>query len=168
MEDVMANEPAPDGRDAFLPLQTFLPYQLSIASELTSRAFSRTYEQRFGIDIPEWRVLAVLGEKSPQTTQDVIGRTAMDRVRVSRAVIKLAGKKLITRKAPPHDQRAQVLSLSRRGAAMYQELIPLARSMQDRLISLLTADEAVVLDRLLIKLQAGARMLESAPDQEAR
>jgi hypothetical protein len=38
-----------------------------------------------GISVPEWRVMAVLGEHSPQSTQEVIARTEMDRVRVSRA-----------------------------------------------------------------------------------
>jgi DNA-binding MarR family transcriptional regulator len=140
------------------------PYQLSIASELTSRAFSRTYDRRFGIDIPEWRVVAVLGENSPQTTRDVIARTAMDRVRVSRAVIKLADKKLIIREAAAHDQQAQMLSLSRRGALLYQHLVPLARSMQRKLVSFPTSEEAVILDRLLLQLQSGALALEASAD----
>jgi DNA-binding MarR family transcriptional regulator len=105
-------------------------------------------------------VLAVLGEHSPQTTREVIARTEMDPVRVSRAVIKLADKKLLIRKNPPVDRRVQVLSLSRLGAALYEELVPQARSINERLLSLLSTEEAEILDRLLIKLLAAARTLE--------
>ncbi len=148
----------PDGEqdDRPLSLGAFLPYRLSVASELVSQVFSRSYEERFGLTIPEWRVMAVLGERSPQTTQDVITRTAMDRVRVSRAVIRLHGKGLIERRPQADDQRAQQLSLSEQGRATYRDIVPLARSLQARMMETLTEEEAAMLDRLLTKLHSNA------------
>jgi DNA-binding MarR family transcriptional regulator len=143
-----------------LTLRAFMPYRLSIVSEVVSRVFSHHYEQRFNLTIPEWRVMAVLGENGEQSTQDVIERTQMDRVRVSRAVIRLADKALVTRQPDPDDQRAQRLTLSPAGSGIYQEIVPLAFALQAQLLQLLTAEEAVLLDRLLTKVEAGASQLE--------
>ncbi len=119
---------------AVLELDRFLPYRLSILSEAVSRAFAEQYERRFGITIPEWRIIAVLGERSPQATQALIDRTRMDRVKVSRAAMRLEDKGLILRSKPPGDRRALSLRLSRRGIAVYREIIPFAHALQSTLV----------------------------------
>jgi hypothetical protein len=72
-------------------LERFLPYRLSALAETVSRAVAQHYEQHCGITIPGWRVIAVLGERSPQSTQEIVERTGMARVKVSRAAIPLRG-----------------------------------------------------------------------------
>ena len=42
-------------------LEDFLPYQLSVAANRVSRLFARRYSEAFGLSIPEWRVIAVVG-----------------------------------------------------------------------------------------------------------
>ena len=137
-----------------------MPYRLSIVSEIVSRVFSHHYEARFSLSIPEWRVMAVLGENGAQSTQDVIERTQMDRVRVSRAVIRLVDKALVARLPHPNDQRAQRLALRPSGIAIYRDIVPLAFALQGQLLELLTEQEAALLDDLLTKVQAGAIRLE--------
>src|SRR5690348_7588077 len=97
MANKVDNGESSPSREGPLQLAQFLPYQLSILAESVSRAFARHYAQRFGITIPEWRLIAVLGESGPQTTKAVIARTRMDRVNVSRAAIRLEDKGLIVR-----------------------------------------------------------------------
>lgn len=97
--------------------------------------------------------MAVLGEQSPQSTQEVIERTRMDRVRVSRAVIRLDEKGLVGRTPMPQDQRAHSLHLTRRGDATYREIVPLARRLQAELLQSLQEDELHVLEQALGKLQ---------------
>lgn len=152
--------PASSTTPMVLLLSAFLPYRLSIISEIVSRIFASHYEARFNISIHEWRVIAVLGEAGPLSTQGVIERTQMDRVRVSRAVIRLGDKGIIARRPHPEDQRAHMLRLSQRGTRIYQEIVPLALSLQDQLVELLTPDEGATLDRLLDKLRVGASQLE--------
>ena len=72
----------------------------------------------------------------------------MDRVRVSRAVIRLADKGLLTRKTQEGDKRAQVLRLSRSGLATYRQIVPLARKLQAELAASLEPEELHVLDRV--------------------
>lgn len=145
-----------------LALGTFIPYRLSLLAESVSRAFAQHYEQRFGITIPEWRVMAVLGEGSARSTQEVIERTRMDRVRVSRAAIRLEDKGLIVRTKPPGDQRAHRLQLSRRGLAMYRQIVPLAHALQAELVQVLGSRELQAFDAAVGKLLACADRLAPA------
>ncbi|MEZ5675008.1 MAG: hypothetical protein R3D81_07140 [Thalassovita sp.] len=41
-------------------LTQFTPYKLALAAQLLSEALARQYRQRFGISIPDWRVLVHL------------------------------------------------------------------------------------------------------------
>ncbi len=49
------------GDEAPLRLENFLPYQLNVVASLVSQALSRVYSRRYGIGVPEWRVLVTLG-----------------------------------------------------------------------------------------------------------
>ena len=142
--------------DEPLILADFLPYRLSVAAERVSRAFAARYEAEFGLTIPEWRVMAVLGERAPRSTQDVIETTEMDRVKVSRAVIRLADKGLVARAPIPGDARAQQLRLTRAGLAMYRRIVPLAHRLQSELVAALAPGEIAALERILAKLRTAA------------
>lgn len=132
---------------------------MSVATESVSRAFAERYEAEFGLSIPEWRVMAILGEGEPLLTQAVIARTGMDRVKVSRAVIRLAEKGLVSRTPHPEDQRAQVLRLSARGAALYRRIVPRAHALQAELAAALTPAEATALLGMLDRLHRRASSL---------
>jgi len=144
-----------------LVLHEFLPYRISVVSEAVSNLFAVRYEERFGLTIPEWRVMAVVGENIVQSTQQVIERTGMDRVRVSRAVIRLADKGLLDRRVHPRDHRAQVLQLTRAGQAIYTQIVPLAQEMQAALAAALTAEELRQFDIILTKVGQRAREMTS-------
>jgi DNA-binding MarR family transcriptional regulator len=145
-----------------LILQDFLPYRLSVVTEAVSSLFATHYQDRFGLSIPEWRVIAVVGQQGGPSTQEVIEHTGMDRVRVSRAVIRLADKGLLERLQHPRDQRAQLLRLSRQGRAVYREIVPLAREMQAALASALTEAEQQQLGVILRKIGCRTRELAGA------
>src|ERR1700754_2440284 len=80
-----AKKRAPDRLD----LDHFIPYKLSVLSNRVSDAIARHYSDRFGLSIPEWRVMAVLGQTPGLSGSEVAVRTAMDKVQVSRAVASL-------------------------------------------------------------------------------
>lgn len=143
-----------------LALDEFLPYRLSVVAETVSNLIAKGYERQFGITIAEWRILAVLGESGKLTTQEVIDRTRMDRVRVSRAVIRLVDKGLLLRMPNPLDARAHILDFSSSGLAIYRQIVPLARSIQSKLAAALSPGEAKQFDLILKKLDARARLLD--------
>ncbi len=105
----------------YLELDRFIPYRLSVLSNLVSRAFAQLYAERFDLAIAEWRVLAVLGIAAPLSASEVCERTAMDKVRVSRAVQSLLASGLIERGISADDRRRASLTLTRRGEAINAE-----------------------------------------------
>ena len=105
-----------------LDLDRFLPYRLSVLSNTVSSAIAREYSDRFGLSIPEWRVMAVLGGEPKLSARDVTERTAMDKVQVSRAVESLVRAQRVARTADPADGRIARLSLTAKGRAIYDEV----------------------------------------------
>ncbi|MEL3890963.1 MarR family transcriptional regulator [Ferrovibrio sp. MS7] len=139
-----------------LVLENFLPYRLSVMTNRISGALSRHYAERFGIGIPEWRVIANLGRHPGITANEVVERAAMDKVTVSRAVAALEKKKLVERRRDDGDKRKTQLTLSKAGEKVYGEIVPLALGFEHELLEKLTAEERRVLDRVIDKLLAAA------------
>ncbi|MBP6818279.1 MAG: MarR family transcriptional regulator [Ferrovibrio sp.] len=139
-----------------LVLENFLPYRLSVMTNRISGALSRHYAERFGIGIPEWRVIANLGRHPGITANEVVERAAMDKVTVSRAVAALEKKKLVERRRDDGDKRKTQLTLSKAGEKVYGEIVPLALGFERELLEKLTAEERRVLDRVIDKLLAAA------------
>src|SRR6185437_927440 len=102
-----------------LELERFLPYRLSVLTNRISTAIARVYVRRFGLTVPEWRVMAVLGRFGPMSANAVCERTAMDKVRVSRAVARLATAGRLDRRIDDADRRRALLALTPRGRAVY-------------------------------------------------
>ena len=135
-------------------LAGFLPYRLSVTTNRVSRAFAARYTREFGLSIPEWRVMAVLGERAPLSSNEVCEATAMDKAKVSRALTALRHKGFVKKAPHPDDQRLLRLSLSAKGLRVYGAIVPRARQLEAELTAGLTAGERGQLDRLLDKLQA--------------
>ena len=141
-------------------LAGFLPYRLSVTTNRVSRAFAARYSREFGLSIPEWRVMAVLGERAPISSNDVCDATAMDKAKVSRALATLRHRGFVKKASHPDDQRLLRLSLTAKGQRVYSAIVPRARQLEAELMAGLTAGERGQLDRLLDKLQARVVDLE--------
>jgi len=135
-----------------LDLDHFLPYRLSVLSNRVSDAIARHYSDRFGLTVPEWRIIAVLGQSSGLSARDVATRTAMDKVQVSRAAASLVEARRVNRDTDESDARVSRLSLSAKGRAIYDDVAPLALHLEEVLLGALTADERKALNRLMDKL----------------
>ena len=144
---------ARSGQDhAVLELERFLPYRLSVLSNTISQAIAAEYEQRFGLTVTQWRVMAVLGRYEGVSAREVAERTAMDKVAVSRAVAGLIEDGRVRRRVAPHDKRQSVLRLSAKGWTIFDQVAPLAREHEAMLLTHLDAEERAWLTRILDKL----------------
>jgi DNA-binding MarR family transcriptional regulator len=139
-----------------LALERFLPYRLSVLMLRISKAIAGSYERRFRLSVPEWRVMAVLGRFGPLSANGVGEKTQMDKVRVSRAVSRLVAAGRVRRRIDPADRRRSVLALTASGRAIHREIVPHAQRVEARLLSGLKSDERAALDELLRKLEARA------------
>ena len=121
--------------DISLRLDAFIPYRLSVTSNLVSETIASAYQALFGLSIPEWRLIAVIAEDEGTTQQQVGRRTRMDKVTVSRATIALAGRGLIERKPHASDRRSQSLHLSPAGRDLYAQVAPKALELEHRIFA---------------------------------
>ena len=153
-----ANVTIPVARTQGLTLDEYLPYRLSIASNAVSRLIARAYEDRFGLTIPQWRLMTVLAER-PLTQQAIVARTAMDKVTVSRAAQGLVVRHLVNRAAHEADGRSHILALTEQGRELHAEIAPLALAYEAALLSGLTPAEVETLKRLLMRLESAAGRL---------
>lgn len=151
----MSNKPAPD--HAVLELDRFLPYRLSVLSNRISQDIAALYGERFGLNVTQWRILAVLGRYPGLSATEVAERTAMDKVAVSRAVTSLLGSGRLQRRLHGDDRRRSVLQLSAKGYRVYDDVAPLALEYERRLLEGLQPDERSALDRLLSRMEERER-----------
>ena len=135
-----------------IKLEEFLPYRLSVLANQVSQGIARTYSERFGLSIPEWRVIAILGRFDHIPASAVAERSAMDKVAVSRAVRQLLDLGLIRRRDGREDRRAKPLTLTAAGRRVYEAIAPAALDFEARLLAALTPTERRSLDRILTKL----------------
>lgn len=142
-----------------LDLDRFIPYRLSVLTNRVSNAIAREYSTRFGLSIPEWRVMAVLGGTSGLSAREVASRTEMDKVQVSRAVANLLRTRRVQRQVDGADGRVTRLSLSAKGRAIYDEIVPLALALEAGFLEVLSSDERAVFDALLAKLSGQSKHL---------
>lgn len=137
-------------------LGNFLPYLLSITSNSVSRRIADEYETRFGLNIPEWRIMAVLGDAGAMTQRDLVRATMMDKVAVNRACKSLEDRALVSRSPNAMDGRSHHLGLTESGRAVHAEVMVIALDMEDRLFRVLSADERRQFKAMLGKLRERA------------
>lgn len=133
-------------------LADFLPYLLSIASNAVSDRIADEYRARFGLKIPEWRVMAVLGDSGSRTQRELAGATRMDKVAVNRACKVLEDRGLAARSPNARDGRSHHLELTEAGHAVHAEIMPLALEMERHLFSALSAMERSQFKALLARV----------------
>ncbi len=146
-------------KDATLRLEAYLPYRLSVASNRVSRWVARSYEDKFGLSIWQWRVIAVLGGTGRLTAQDLAIATAMDKVTVSRAVRALIERGLVARHKHQSDGRSAFLDLTAAGRSVYDEVAPIAIRHEAELLGEFSGEEINRLTDLLVRLEKRAEDL---------
>jgi DNA-binding MarR family transcriptional regulator len=145
-----------------LILEEFLPYRLSVTSHTVSTNIARVYEKRFGVSIPEWRVIAILGRYPGLSAVEVADRTLMDKVAVSRAVTRLIKNGRIDRQFADADRRRSILNLSDEGRRVHNEIAPLALQFERELLQHVSEEDFQTFNRILDQFLEKAKSIGTA------
>jgi DNA-binding MarR family transcriptional regulator len=140
------------GDNAPLKLEQFLPYRLNVVASLVSQALSRIYADRYGIGVPEWRVLVTLGQYGMMTGKAIGSHSHMHKTKVSRAVALLEQRKLVMRRPNRADLREAFLALTPAGRAMYDDLAPIALDFANRLSEAVDPADRAAFERAVDRL----------------
>jgi DNA-binding MarR family transcriptional regulator len=132
-----------------LCLAEFLPYRLNVLMQAISQGLARHYAEAYAISVPEWRIIATLGEFGEVTARDIASHSRMSKVMTSRAAASLLKRKLIARRTNRDDRRETFLRLTGNGEAIYAEMVPKALAYQSSLLEGLSRNDLAALDRII-------------------
>ena len=155
----MSNHESSAPSRVLLDLEQFLPFRLSVLSNRISANIARLYGERYGLAIPEWRVITILALYPGSSASEVSDHSAMDKVAVSRAVARLLERGFIRRETHGDDRRRSVLALSEQGYGVYDQVAPMTLECERQLLTHLDADERAQLSALLDKLGNGVGLM---------
>jgi DNA-binding MarR family transcriptional regulator len=136
-----------------LDLLRFVPFRLNRLATEFSNALAADYA-RFGIDIPEWRVMATLGmHDGPRSANYVVRCTRTHKSRISRAVSQLTELGFVEKLESDDDRREIMLHLTPKGREVYRELVPLLLAREATLLSCLSETQAKAFGDILLSLE---------------
>jgi len=138
-----------------------MPYRLAVTSNEVSGHIAGAYGKKFGLKIPEWRVMNVLGDVGALTQRDLVRLIVMDKVAVNRACKVLEDRGLISRTPNASDGRSHHLELTPAGRAMFDEIWPHSQAIGKQIFACLSEAETEKLKKILGKLLDSVRRLES-------
>ena len=133
-------------------LADFLPYRLAITSNAVSGLIASEYGDRFGLRVPEWRVMAVLGDAGSLTQRQLVSATLMDKVAVNRACKQLEERGMLARSPNAADGRSHHLALTGEGVSIHAQIWPQAFDATERIFACLSDAERSVLRTTLDKV----------------
>jgi DNA-binding MarR family transcriptional regulator len=146
----------------------FVPFRLNRLAAEVSSALSSEYQARYGLDIPEWRVLATLGFRAEACSAQYIAHcTRTHKSTISRAVTALMKRKLVERVENKDDRREFALRMTRKGKALYERLIPRLLRKESEIMSCLTARERQEFARMLGKIEGSLSLVQTAKESGA-
>jgi DNA-binding MarR family transcriptional regulator len=148
-----------------LDLFRFVPFRLNRLAAEVSAALSSEYQQRYGLDIPEWRVLATLGFRNDACSAQYIAHcTRTHKSTISRAVTALMKRQLVERVENEDDRREFRLRMTRKGHALYAELIPRLLRKEAEMLSCLTAQQRKDFARLLGMIESSLGLVQTSKE----
>ena len=150
-----------------LDLFRFVPFRLNRLAAEVSNALSREYRARYGLDIPEWRVLATLGFRSDACSAQYISDcTRTHKSTISRAVTALMERQIIERVENAEDRREFRLRLTRKGRVLYEELIPRLLRKEQEILSCLSPRERKDFVAMLGKIEESLGLVQSSDEAD--
>jgi DNA-binding MarR family transcriptional regulator len=152
-------------RDCRLDLFRFVPFRLNRLAAEVSAALSSEYHERYGLDIPEWRVLATLGFRNGACSAQYIAHcTRTHKSTISRAVTALMTRQLVERVENEDDRREFRLRLTRKGKALYEELIPRLLRREQEILSCLSVQERKNFALMLGKIERSLDLVQTSKE----
>jgi DNA-binding MarR family transcriptional regulator len=152
-----------------LDLFRFVPFRLNRLAAEVSAELSSEYQQRYGLDIPEWRVLATLGFRDDACSAQYIAHcTRTHKSTISRAVTALMRRRLVERVENEDDRREFALRMTRKGNALYEELIPRLLRKEREILSCLSAQERKDFAHMLGKIESSLDLVQTSKEARAK
>lgn len=140
-------------------LQSFLPYLIRVFYSDVTTSLSQIYLRDHQLTPSEWRTMAILGLKGELPAAEIVDRSSMDKVSVSRAVKKMYERGLLQKTDNADDGRSSLLSLSKTGSGVYNDLVPKVLGVEARMLDGLTPQEVSAFIETMERIRDNLRTL---------
>jgi DNA-binding MarR family transcriptional regulator len=118
-------------------------------------------DERYGLTVITWRVMAVIGRYAPLSAKEIAAHTSTDAFFVFRAVEQLVSRGYVIRDVDRRDRRKSSLQLSASGRAAHRSIEAVINRVEAQVLSDLDAIELEALSAVLAHLNDNcARLLE--------
>jgi MarR family transcriptional regulator, organic hydroperoxide resistance regulator len=139
------------GGDAWL--DSYVPYLLyRVTNKLNARLLTRLRSTK--TNPARWRVLSVLRAFGPLRISDIVSYTLMGQPTVSRVIDQLVREGRVARGADPDDSRATRVTLTAKGAATFEAIVPSALRHQALALEGLTRKDVATIVRILSRIES--------------
>ena len=150
---------ADDSEQKVLKLQEFFPYLVrAFYRDVTATAAS-VYSTEFGMTPAEWRSMMAIGPNRHLTAQDIVARSSMDKVVVSRTLRSMKDNGWVETRENLGDGRSKLVSLSAAGKEIYYKLIPHALKVEEKLLGGISEEQKNEFINIMAKISASRRQL---------
>jgi len=141
-------------RRSKLELDDYLPYLINRVGTALALRFTADQLAAHGLSIAMWRVLAVLSSNGGQRQIDLAALTSIDASTLSRLVTRLVRMGVVSRTRSRTNSREVLVSLSAKGRAIVDRLVPAALSLEDALGRGLSQRDGTIVKRALRRMYA--------------
>jgi DNA-binding MarR family transcriptional regulator len=135
-----------------LDLDRYVPALITFIGNKLSRSASALYQQSFGINVTEWRILSLLAIEAGIPAARICQVIGFDKGPVSRTLALMQTRGLIAIATDPDDGRSHSISLTARGRVIHDQVITVALERERRLLKCLREDEREQLINLLLRV----------------
>jgi len=142
-------------------------YQLASIAENAVTPAARLFEQRFGLDVHELRVLRLIDDQPGVTFTALAQQTRFERSATSRILSRLVKAGLVERAIDDHDARQFRLRATEAGKTLRKGADPLSLEIEGLILSALSEAEQMQFRTILDKLNNWLNV-EFIPELERR
>lgn len=142
------------------PISHFLTYRVNVLANLFNRQMERLLQHEFAIALPDWRVIAHLGQFGALSVKQLSRHSEMDKALVSRIVTRLVEREVVVSRPDERDKRSVSVKLTESGLLLYHKIKPVALEQQIKFAMPLSEIEVANLESALDKLLDHARSME--------
>jgi DNA-binding MarR family transcriptional regulator len=136
-------------------IRSHVVFRMALFATITDRSGKHSFTEAFGLNLREYRILAVIAYMQPVSLSDLVAETCLDAGQVSRNVAKLVEMGLLAREGGA--TRGGKLALTQDGEALCARALNLGDALNDEMMEGLSAAERAVLSKALDRLLLTAR-----------
>ncbi|MEM6617991.1 MAG: MarR family winged helix-turn-helix transcriptional regulator [Pseudomonadota bacterium] len=131
----------------------FITYRLARVQARLNVQAARLLRDVSGISLPQWRVVALLGDVTETTSRELVRRSAIDKGLVSRTLKTLQAEGYVETRLSKADQRVQKISLTPKGRALFEKTLPHMHQRQRIIEASCSAEELRIFRAVLQRLE---------------